>query len=155
MAHLDVCSIRKKELNYLIKENSIHILAISETHLDATVFDTEISIDGYNVFRRDRNKHGGGIALYIRDNFPATLCSQFISIGLESLWVKVHLKPVLIGCCYRPPGTDVQYMNDLCVLIEKVTEVNCDIFFTWGYEHRLVCKSMSNETKYGFIDRCF
>jgi len=67
----------------------------------------------------DRNKHGGGIALYIRDNFPATLCSQFISIGLESLWVKVHLKPVLIGCCYRPPGTDVQYMNDLCVLIEK------------------------------------
>jgi len=47
MAYLDVCSIRKKELNYLIKENSIHILAISETHLDATVFDTEISIDGY------------------------------------------------------------------------------------------------------------
>lgn len=133
LAHLNVCSIRNKvfELNYLTTENTIHILAVSETHLDATVLDKEISIDGYNIFRRDRNKHGGGIALYIRDNFPAVLCSEFISDGLESLWVKVHLphlKPVLIGCCYRPPGTDVQYLNDLCVLIDRVTDVNSDIF---------------------------
>lgn len=49
MAHLNFCSIRNKvyELNYLIKGNTIHILAISETHLDANVLDTEISIDGY------------------------------------------------------------------------------------------------------------
>jgi len=124
LAHLNVCSIRNKvhELNYLITENTIHILAVSETHLDDTVLDTEISIDGYNIFRRDRNKHGGGIALYIRNNFPVTLCSEFISDNLESLWVKVHLphlKPVLVGCCYRPPGTDVQYLNDLCVLIDR------------------------------------
>ena len=133
MAHLNVCSIRNNvhELNYLIKENTIHILAISETHLDATVLDTEISIDGYNIFRKDRDKHGGGIALYIRNNFPAKLCSEFISDSLESSWVKVHLphlKPVLIGCCYRPPGSDVQYLKDLCVLIDRVTDVNCDIF---------------------------
>lgn len=133
MAHLNVCSIRSKvlELNYLITENTIHILAVSETYLDATVLDTEISIDGYNIFRRDKNKHRGGIALYIRNNFPATLCSEVISDGLESLWVKVHLphlKPVLIGCCYSPPGTNVQYLNDLCVLIDRVTDVNGDIF---------------------------
>ncbi len=46
LAHLNVCSIRNKvhELNYLITENNTHILAISETHLDATVLDTEMAI---------------------------------------------------------------------------------------------------------------
>ena len=104
---------------------------VSETHLDATVLDMEVSIDGYNVFRRDRNKHGGGIALYIRNNFLATLCSEFMSDSLESLWVKVYLpylRPVLIGCCYRPPRTDVQYLNNLCVVIDRVADVNGDIF---------------------------
>ena len=43
---------------YIHKENTINFLAVSETHLDDTVLDTEISIDGYNIFRRDRNKHG-------------------------------------------------------------------------------------------------
>lgn len=65
-------------MNYLITENNIHILAILETHLDATVLDTEVSIDGYNIFRRDRDKHGSGIALHIRNNFLATLCSEFM-----------------------------------------------------------------------------
>lgn len=134
LAHLNVCSIRNKvhELNYLITVNNIHILAISETHLDATVLDTEVTIDGYNIFRRDSDKHGGGIALYIRNSFPATQCSEFMSDSLESLWVKVHLshlKPVLIGCCYRPPETDAKYLNDLCVLIDRVADVNGDIFF--------------------------
>lgn len=52
MAQLNVWSIRNKvlELNYLITANTIYILAILETHLDATVLDTEISIDGYNNF---------------------------------------------------------------------------------------------------------
>ena len=61
---MSAASETASELNYLTTENTIHILAVSETHLDATVLDTEVSIDGYNMFRRDRNKHGGGIALY-------------------------------------------------------------------------------------------
>ena len=50
MAHLNVCSIRNKvhELNYPTTENTFHILAVSETHLDSTVLDTEVSTDGYN-----------------------------------------------------------------------------------------------------------
>ena len=53
-----------------------------------------------------------------------------MSDSLESLWVKVHLphpKPVLIGCRYSPPGTDVQYLNNLFVLINRVADVNMNI----------------------------
>ena len=133
MAHLNVCSVKNKvhELNYLTQQNTIHILAVSETHLDVTVHDAEVSIDGYNIFRRDRNTHGGGIAIYIKNDFPATLCAEFMPNHLELLWVRVHLphlKPILIGCCYRPPGTDTQYLDDLCDLIDRVSDVNGEMF---------------------------
>ena len=64
-----------------------------------------------------------------------------------------HLKPVPIGCCYRPPGTDVQYLKNVCVLIDRVADVNGDISLLGGYEHRLVCETMSNE-KTDLINRC-
>lgn len=61
IAHLNVCSIRNKvhELNHLMSENNMHILAVSETHLDANILDVAVFIDGFNIFRRDRNKRGG------------------------------------------------------------------------------------------------
>jgi hypothetical protein len=33
----------------------MNILAISETHLDNFFDDTAIAIQGYNIYRRDRN----------------------------------------------------------------------------------------------------
>lgn len=47
MTNLNICSIRNKvhELNYLITDNTIHVLAVSETHVHAAVLDMEICID--------------------------------------------------------------------------------------------------------------
>jgi hypothetical protein len=39
-----------------------YVLAISETHLDSSFEDAEISIHGYNLFR---SRYGGGAAVYI------------------------------------------------------------------------------------------
>ena len=36
------------------------IFAISESKLDASIHDNEIKIDGYDFYRLDRNRHGGG-----------------------------------------------------------------------------------------------
>lgn len=61
-AHLNICSLKNKihELSSILQENNIHIMAISETHLDDTIEDTVVSIQGYNIFRLDRNRHGIG-----------------------------------------------------------------------------------------------
>ena len=37
----------------------LDILAINETRLDSTIADKDISIIGYNVVRKDRNRHRG------------------------------------------------------------------------------------------------
>ena len=33
------------------------------------ISDDEISIDGYNVVRADRNRHGGGVLIFISNIF--------------------------------------------------------------------------------------
>ena len=60
-----------------------HILAVSETWLDSSVFNSEIHLAGYN-------HSGGGVAVYCCDYLPCTLlhCATSSS-GVESLWVSV------------------------------------------------------------------
>ena len=48
----------KDEIDILIKENKIDILAINETKLDNRTKDDTVAIDGY-IVRFDRNRHGG------------------------------------------------------------------------------------------------
>ena len=47
------------------------ILTIQETKLDKSFPDSQFAIDGYNMFRRDRKKGGGGIMVYIRKSIPS------------------------------------------------------------------------------------
>ena len=54
------------ELRVLAEEHEPDILAINETKIDTDIDDHEILIDGYHVERVDRNKFGGGIAIYMR-----------------------------------------------------------------------------------------
>ena len=52
------------EIKLLIKEGKVSILAVIESKVDNNIADELISIDGYKIVRLDRNKHGGGLAIY-------------------------------------------------------------------------------------------
>ena len=57
----------KVEIEMLLRENKIDILALNETKICDIVSDALISIDGYNHERCDRNRHGGGVLVYIKN----------------------------------------------------------------------------------------
>ena len=46
------------------------IFLISELKLDNTFPINQFSIRGCKVFRRDRNRFGGGLILYLNENIP-------------------------------------------------------------------------------------
>lgn len=73
LAHLNINSLRNKihDLSSLLLNNDIHVIAITETHLDELIEDSVIYIQGYNVYRMDRDRYSGGVALYIQDHIPA------------------------------------------------------------------------------------
>lgn len=134
VAHLNICSLRNKvaELCTIVQENNIQIMAISETHLNDTIEDSEVNIQGYNVFRMDRDGKGGGTACYIKEHIPAKVRKDLGMGGVEALWLQVHLphlKPILICCCYRPPSSNIDYLDKICTMLQKVTDSDYDIIF--------------------------
>ena len=42
------------------------MIGVTESKLDSSILDTEIDIEGYDLLRNVRNRHGGGVACYIR-----------------------------------------------------------------------------------------
>ena len=44
------------------------VIGISESKLDDSVVTSEIQINEYDLLRFDRNRHGGGVACYIRND---------------------------------------------------------------------------------------
>ena len=46
------------------------IIGVTETWLSPDILDHEFYLPGYSMIHRDRNRHGGGVSLYISNSFP-------------------------------------------------------------------------------------
>ena len=45
-----------------------HIVSINETKLDQSICDSSLEVANYDIIRDDRNRFGGGVALYVNKN---------------------------------------------------------------------------------------
>ena len=45
------------------------VLSLNKTNLDDSITNNELLLTGFTVHRRDRNRNGGGVALYVHDTF--------------------------------------------------------------------------------------
>ena len=134
IAHLNICSLRNKihELATILVTNNIHVMAITETHLDENIQDSEVIIQGYNIFRYDRDANGGGSAFYIKEDIPARTRKDLYMKGIEALWLQIqlpHTKHILVCCGYRPPRSDISYLENICTMLQHATESNSEIVF--------------------------
>ena len=68
--HLSINSLLPKicELRLLAHKLEPFVIGVTESKLDNTVLDGEIFIEGYKIIRSDRNRRGGGVACYIRND---------------------------------------------------------------------------------------
>ena len=82
------------------------MLTISESWLDQSHTDNSVAIEGYNVIRRDRDTHAGGVCMYVREDLSFNQRPDLQSQHLEDLWIELLLprnKPIIVGTCYRAP----------------------------------------------------
>ena len=85
---------------------NISVLGITETKLDNTVSNEELKIDGYNLLSSDRNKNGGGVACYIKNNIAHNRQSS-VSQNLENIVLDILLpksNPMNVGIIYKAPN---------------------------------------------------
>jgi exonuclease III len=133
----------------LVNINNIHIFALTETHLDASVNDWQITINGYSLLGRDRNRNGGGVALYIQNHIHFKRRDDNIC-QIEALWAQVHLlhqAPILVGCVFRPPSSKVSYLDYLCTGFEQATDRNRDAIILGDFNINWKDHNSSNITK--------
>lgn len=117
--HLNVRSLLPKlDLAKIwAKSTDADILVFSETWLKKSITDKDIAIEGYNVFRCDRPRKGGGIAIYVKRKFHVTVQSSLsLSSQFEFLVLKLELLNghfLTIAGCYRPPSASSETLSSL------------------------------------------
>lgn len=92
-----------------------NILGFTETRLDADIAQL-YTLPGYNMFTNNRNRYGGGVAIYIFDNLKSTQVNDYCLMDsyIESLGIefKSMSKTCLCLCIYRPPqGNTNDFIN--------------------------------------------
>ena len=114
LGNLNINTINNKfeQLKYMIG-NNIDVLIVTETKLDSSFPSGQFLIDGFaKPFRRDRNKNGGGIMIFIRDDIPTKeIKVNFLPSDIECLFIELNIRKVkwLIVGCYHPPSQNDEY----------------------------------------------
>ena len=119
MATLNINSIRNKfeQLKMLISGN-IDVLVITETKLDDSFPTGQFFIEGFSIpFRLDRNKHGGGILIYIREDIPSKeLTKHTFNDGIEGIFLELNFnkyKLLVLGTYHPPNQNNDYYLNSI------------------------------------------
>ena len=113
-----ICA-KKLDLFAYLAAYPYDIVAITETFLDSSIEDVEFAPHSYSVFRRDRNRHGGGVMMLVRDHIPVTRRLD-LETDCEILWLQLAARgceAFLFGVYYRPPGNSVEaleHLSNLC-----------------------------------------
>ena len=99
------------------------IVCVVETWLSEDISDL-VSIQDYDVIRLDRNRHGGGVLIYIHTSFtwevllrgPNNL--KFLSLSIRPFCSAFkHCVSVL----YRPPSSSVSFFDNFCTTLQHLS----------------------------------
>ena len=99
-------------------------VALNETFLDDST--EKITLIGYDVIaRRDRDCHGGGIALFGKTSVYDIISHLENEASYERLWCTIytHLGPILLGIWYRPPYNEISSILECQVFLDKYLSI--------------------------------
>ena len=110
IVHYNINSItadnRLEQLSDICNTLNLAVLVITESKLDETIPINLLTIPGYHEpVRRDRNRNGGGVLIYIAEYLVFQQITNLQSPLYEHIWVDVKYKNVTfsINALYRPP----------------------------------------------------
>ena len=99
--HLNINSILPKldELKTIAGNTKAVIIGITESKIDNSISDSEVEILGYCNLRCDRNRNGGKVACYVRQdwcfNLRSTAIGDIKGTFFDALLPKT--KPIFVG----------------------------------------------------------
>ena len=128
--HLHIISLLLKidELRHIGTLTNAAIIKISESKFDYM----------YDLLRCDRNRHGEGIACYIRNDLSYNVKSYFPK-DIENIFFELLLpntKPIVVGTIYRPPN-QTNFMEIFNENLSKVDTNNVETYILGDFNINL------------------
>ena len=156
IGHLNINRMYNKfdQLQYVIQKHGFDVFCLTETWLHDDILDCMLEIDGYIMFRKDRQfSKGGGEIIYVKEDLRPILKTELNCSDVESLWVEIKipkLSSYLIGCMYRQPKATNQYYNAMLDNIEKALSINENIILLGdlNYDYKLDQNLCNNPVYY-------
>ena len=99
------------------------MLVIGESKLDSSFTDAQFKVEGYSMYRKDRNSNGGGLILYINNDITSRQRSDLEFKDIECISVEMCVgktKWLLMGA-YKPPSlkTDI-FSTDFQATMDQI-----------------------------------
>ncbi len=98
----------------MLDARKLDIMAIQETKVCDKTPDEDLRINHHTIYRKDRSNNGGGVALIVGSQLPASRAGVDIP-ALEAVAVRLLLSPseqVIVATFYRPPGLTKDQSSD-------------------------------------------
>ena len=136
------------------------IISIAETWLKSDVPSSPFSITGYTIFNSPRTlskSRGGGVALYVDNNFDSTRINKFsvendyfecIGISIKS----ANNRVINIVSLYRPPDTSI---DNFTASIEDLLKNNNQQTYVYGDFNIDIIKYKQHEQTDTFVNKMF
>ena len=109
------------ELRCFIKEKEFYILAL---------YETKLKIEGLTLYRNDRNRHGGVVAVYVAESLNHHTRNDIPENGLQLIVIEIELtgaKPFCVVAWYRPPSNTVHTFTKIERNLELLDSDNKEI----------------------------
>ena len=105
----------------------ICIIALTETWLDGSISDNEVTLDGFTIIRSDRTvqsgkTRGGGVCFYINDRWCTNIkvhqniCTpnlEMLTVSLRPHYLPREFPTVVTTCVYIPPNANTNTASEL------------------------------------------
>ena len=146
ISHLNVHYLYPKldEIKHLLNDQgNIDILCLCETFLNEEFSNNEVDIDGYQMIRKDRQTHGGGLVIYTKSYLSCIHRDDLETADIEMLWIEVRnnrQKPFLLCYCYRPPST-TDWISKVEDAIEKANTEEKEIIMLGDFNYNLLSET--------------
>lgn len=157
ICHINAQSLNNKmdEFRLIFENSTVDIICVSETWFHKNTPDSLVRLDGYKIFRNDRDSHAGGVAIYIKNHVAGILkCkSRVLMVDenendgvvrrnlVEYIFVEVSSlgDKMLVGCVYRP-NTRVN-LDFFCQELEILTASYKDIVICGDFNCNILSDS--------------
>ena len=113
IGHLNIRSLVKnlEQLRIHLSNQKYNTLSINETMLDSSISNDEINVSCYDMVRKDRNRSGGGVALYIRKEIDYKIRNDLMNEKLETITIEIcppKAKLFFVNTWYRPSDASIE-----------------------------------------------